>query len=139
MVSKSELKKLYLTNTIMEYIGVNCIVIMTLLLLSNVSNEPIVHGIKDVMTFVMMNTIIYLIKFMAVVARSLIFRHKTGTIVNAFETEHGRYAITIEKDHENNKRRTAVMAAPNPSYNMYVTGKTVEYVKFLNRCYLCIF
>lgn len=140
MINKNELKKLYITNTIMEYISVSCLVVIVLLLLSKVSNEPVVRGVRDIMLYVTMNTVIYLVKFMAIITRSLIFRHHTGTIINAFETEHGRYAITIEKEQgDREKQNTAVMLAPAPSYNMYVQGRQVEYISFLGRRYLCIF
>lgn len=139
-IKKHNLMKLYVKNAVMEYLAVNCLVTLVLLLLAKVQNDSMIDGLRPVVLFLTMNTALYMLHLMANILGSLFLRHHTGTIENAFETEHGKYAITIERDgNDKRKRRTAVVHVPASSYNIYVSGRQVEYVNFLNRSYLCMF
>lgn len=138
-VNRHEIKKLYFTNMVMEYVSVGILVTIVLLLMAKVDGDT-ESAIRSIAAFLVLNAVLYLMRLMGNILAGLLLKRYSGTIVNAFKSEHGRYAITIEKDSNDTRRKdVSVIYVPAPSYNTYITGMQVEYVNFLNRRLLCIF
>lgn len=138
-VDKHEIKRLYFTNAATEYISVGILVAIVMLLMAKIDGDT-TSAIRSIAVFLVLNAAFYLIRLMGNILAGLLLKRHKGTIVNAFESEHGRYAITIEKDGKDRRKKdVSVVYVPAPSYNIYITGMQVEYVNFLNRRLLCIF